>query len=353
MRILYDGYIYKLQENGGINRYFNEIISRLPEYVRPCIYGNHPVMALRPKNKTIKYLHGLPKILMPLGNYLWSRYNLFHPTYYHLTAPIDYSRIKTRCVVTVHDFVMSKYADQYHKSQKVITAQEEAIKRADYIICVSESTRQDLLLRYPECEDRSSVTHLASSLSMPKKPTQRPHPKPYCLYVGSRVFYKNFRWALDSISILKRQGLDVDLVVVGTPWTTEEMSLIRNISSENIRLYVQPNDSLLAALYKHALALIYPSNYEGFGLPPLEALSMGCPVIAQRSSSIPEVVGDAGILMDPDAASAELIAESVGSLYTDSAKRDEICAKASLRSREFSWETTAQKTLVAYHKALA
>ena len=351
MKVLFDGYIYKLQGNGGINRYFNEIISRLPNGVRPCIYGEHPALTLRPQNKNVKYISSIPRGIYSLGRYASNRFDLIHPTYYHLTPPLEYSKIKTRCIVTVHDFVMAKYADKYEKSQKVIVAQEEAIKSADYIVCVSESTRSDLLNRFPECEDRSSVTHLASSLSRSQNTSKSIHPGPYCLYVGSRVFYKNFHWALEAISILKKRSLDVDLVVVGESWNAEERSLISNAYKGKIRLVENPNDEVLSSLYENALALIYPSNYEGFGLPPLEAMTMGCPVIAQRTSSLPEVVGEAGILMDPARASAKVIAEAVQSLLMDSVMRSNLCAKGLAKSQDFSWHKTAQATLEAYNKA--
>jgi glycosyltransferase involved in cell wall biosynthesis len=356
MRILYDGYIYGLQKSGGINRYFYEIISRLPECSLPVIYGSRPAHEGFSKRQKIKCLPRMHDILRPVAELATHYFDLIHPTYYELTPPLSYSGLRTRCVVTVHDFIIARYEKRFLKGQKVLAAQDQAIKRADAIICVSESTRSDLLERYPECENRCSVTHLASSMARGGNRSLIPQSnicKPYCLYVGSRTFYKNFNWCLDAVAELKRRGLDMNLVVVGSPWTVEEQAEVRNSGlGERVKLIDFPTDETLAALYRDAVALLYPSEYEGFGLPPLEAMAMGCPVIAQRASSIPEVVGNGGILMQVEEASPLLIADLLAVLLSDSTLRATLSVKAQAQASTFSWERTTEQTFNIYQTTL-
>jgi glycosyltransferase involved in cell wall biosynthesis len=357
MRILYDGYIFGLQKTGGINRYFGELISRLPVSAQPIIYGDFPEAGFNPKNKSTKCISRFPRSLNCLAGHATGLFDLIHPTYYELTKPLDYKKIKTRCVITIHDFIMARYERLFKKSSKVIVAQEEAIKRADQIICVSESTKSDLLERFPDCENRCSVIYLASSMECPVDltvPSLYQASSPYFLYVGSRSFYKNFKWCLDALSNLQRRSIDINLVVAGPPWTSDEELIIRNSGlGHRIYLKVYPDDLDLARLYRNALALVYPSSYEGFGLPPLEAMKMGCPVIVQRISSLPEVVGKGGILMETKEASPLLIADVLEELLLNSLFRNEISRDAILQAQSFSWETTSEKTFDVYLGALA
>lgn len=357
MRILYDGYIYGLQRSGGINRYFYELIKRLPESCRPVILGDRPSIQVFPNHKNIKCIGHLPRILEPIAGIATRCFDVVHPTYYELTRPLKYSGVKTRCVVTIHDFIIDRYTNLFPKGKKVIIAQKQAIKRADAIICVSESTRMDLLARFPECENRCAVVPLASSMEFSHVCLSNQHgnvARPYCLYVGSRNFYKNFNWCLDAISDLKQRGLDLNLIVAGPSWTSDETITIRNSGvGERVELIEYPADAVLAALYKNAVALVYPSSYEGFGLPPLEAMTMGCPVIAQHASSLPEVIGDGGVLMQPQESSPILIADILAELLLNTSLRRLLSEKARSRAATFSWEKTAEMTFSIYRGSVA
>lgn len=350
MRILYDGYIFFLQKAGGVNRYFREIITRLPAPVRPTIYGSHKPALHPPSHPNLRWKtppRFADLLRTPLG--WWSTsFDVFHPSYYHLTRPFDWRALRKPVVLTVYDFTFSKYAHRYERSEKLLRDQEAAIRRADIILCISHSTRADLLERFPDCEGRSVVTHLASSLPAPIS-IRCPHDRPYFLFVGARAFYKNFDLAVRAVELLNKCGHQVDLLVVGPPWKDEEeKSLAEQGADRFVKLFEFPPDEILVSLYSHCVALIYPSEYEGFGLPPLEAMTQGAPVLALRTSSLPEVVGDGGILIDPQSATGEAFAGAAGELLESVPRRETLSRAAIEQSRKFSWDRAALETCAAY-----
>jgi glycosyltransferase involved in cell wall biosynthesis len=355
MKILYDGYIYRLQKSGGINRYFQEIISRLPSECRPSVYTTTRPVLHSLDHKNLRFVPKPPMahwLARPI-RWLAGKFDLFHPTYYHLTEPLDWSVVRGPVVLTVYDFVFSKYANRYSRTEKLLVAQREAIQRADVLLCISNSTKSDLLERFPECESRCFVTHLAANVPKPTE-TRSPNSKPYFLFVGSRVFYKNFRLTLDAVALLRNEGSDVELLVAGAPWNDEELKLIDLTKAASwLHLVEYPEDQTLANLYQHAVALIYPSEYEGFGLPPLEAMTLGTPVLTLNTSSLPEVVGEGGILLDPLNAAPEDLAAAASSLLREPDLRTRFSLAARQQASKFHWDLTAEGTLAAYRRAIA
>lgn len=352
MNVLYDGYIYQLQKAGGVNRYFSEIISRLPAPLRPTLFGSVRPSLHAPSHPSLRHVSPPPGSSLFRAPLRWwaSSFEIVHPTYYHLTPPLEWSRITAPIALTVYDFVFSKFADHYERSAKLLRAQEEAITRADLILCISHSTRKDLLERFPACEEKSIVTHLAANVP-PVGECARLHPRRYLLFVGARVFYKNFDLAVRTMKILQGEGEEVDLVVAGPAWTREEREFLAREKVENsVCLWEFPTDEQLAALYQHAEALIYPSQYEGFGLPPLEAMTLGTPVLALKSSSLPEVVGEGGILIDPEEGTAEAFASAAGRLLQDLHFRKRLAESAMAHAKTFHWDRTAQETWEAYRR---
>jgi len=352
MRIFYDGYINQLQKAGGVNRYFAEIISRLPAAAQSTLFGAVPPALHAPKHAGLRNISPPPlsRFLKTPIHWWTSSFQIVHPTYYHLTPPLEWSGIRAPIVLTVYDFVFSKFADHYERSGKLLEAQQEAIKRADLILCISHSTRADLLERFPECEERSVVTHLAANVPSAQDPA-RAHPKKYLLFVGARVFYKNFDLAVRSVQLLRENGEDVDLVVAGPPWTAAEKKfLAEQRAGDSVHLWEFPDDEKLAALYRDAEVLIYPSQYEGFGLPPLEAMTLGTPVLALKSSSLPEVVGEGGILVDPQEGSPEAFAAAAARILQDASFRNQLALAAKVHAAGFHWDRTAAETFAAYER---
>lgn len=354
MKILYDGYIFYLQKAGGVNRYFAEIISRLPESDTPIVYGPTIPVLHRPAHPRLRWLAPPPGkrwLRAPL-NRLASGCDVFHPSYYHLTEPLEWSRLKLPVVLTVYDFVFSKYADRYERSEKLLNAQRAAIERADLLLCISHSTQKDLLERFPECENRSIVTYLATSIAPAKIEPVRGE-RPYFLYVGARVFYKNFDVALRCVALLRARKYDVDLLVVGPGWNDRELKELSDVKAESfVKLVEFPDDEELAGLYQGATALIYPSEYEGFGLPPLEAMTLATPVLALETSSLPEVINKGGILIPNGVSKVEEFADAAESLLANADTRRRYSEAAIRQSARFNWKNTAAATFSGYQRAI-
>jgi len=352
MRILYDGYIYRLQKTGGINRYFQEIIARLPADFRPCIYGRAPSELNRPGRRQLRLARPFPfpSLTSSLAARWASRFDVVHPTYYHLSEPLDYRAIRAPVALTVYDFVFRRYGHLYEKSTKLLAAQKEAIDRADVLLCISRSTMDDLLEFHPGAAGRAMVIPLACpSMPAPSAEAYSTHKKPYFLFVGARSFYKNFALAVRALSIVASTDSEMEMVVAGAPWNESEMKLLREEGlADRVRLLEFPRDEELANLYAGAVCLMYPSEYEGFGLPLLEALSNGTPVVALRASSIPEVAGPGGILIEPREATPETLADAVRQIHDSPSLRQTLVASGRRHLSSFSWERTAAATLRAY-----
>jgi glycosyltransferase involved in cell wall biosynthesis len=361
MRILYDGQIYAMQTAGGINRYFANIISRLPESYNPTLTAIHQSYKLNypvhPMLEVYKYKRFRPnrlssKIEKKYFRYLSGvkKFDIAHPTYYSLLTQKDIKEYSHPVVITVYDMIHELFAAEIEPEGYTIEAKRKAILAAQAIICISENTKKDLLKLYPMVEDKISVTYLASEMDASLSHGAELVPsRPYYLYVGSRTSsYKNFDGLLLAFSKAVSVNPEIALCVVGSSFNSAELNLIDELKlTEHIEHYGYASDSHIAKLYRCSVAFVYPSLYEGFGIPPLEAMACGTVVIASNSSSIPEVVGDAGILFEPKATGD--LADILLSLLDNSQERDRLIAKGYQRAKMFSLDKTVSQTLDVYH----
>ena len=192
------------------------------------------------------------------------------------------------------------------------------------------------------------VTYLAAEIdaSASHGPERVPE-RPYFLYVGLRYEYKNFSGLLAAFAQARPSLSDMALCVVGAPFTDEEEKLIAELGLDGaIEHYSQISDSHLAKLYRCSVAFVYPSLYEGFGLPPLEAMACGAPVVSSNSSSLPEVVGDAALFFDPT--SKDEMAHRLVTIADDSAERERLIRRGQERVQMFTWDQTVSATLEIY-----
>ena len=371
MRILYDGQMYGWQVAGGINRYFSNVIGRLPSDYEPTLLvgQTNPVNFPSHANlKVYKYGGSLPQLEQfsyRLGRYsakvrdrlltefcARGRFDLFHPTYYMLLTRRPIGSYRAPTVLTVWDMIDEVFPAEMDPTGEHAECKRRAVLAADRVICISEHTKKDLLARYPVPEERVSVTYLASEIDESLSHGNESVPaRPYFLYVGSRSPYKNFDGLLRAFAKVVSMRPTVTLCVVGASFSDDETRKINGLGlTRHIENYVHANDRHLAKLYRCSLALVYPSLYEGFGLPPLEAMACGTATLVANTSSLPEVVGEAGLLFDPlrddDLISMLLV------LIDDSAMREELIRKGRLRAREFGWEKTVARTLEVYRSAL-
>jgi glycosyltransferase involved in cell wall biosynthesis len=356
MNILYDGKIYLMQTAGGINRYFANLINRLPAYYSPAIttcqprninFPHHPNLknyffqrcGFRPR----RISYWLEKIYFQ-AIVKYQKFDLIHPTYYSALTRENIGKYQTPIVLTVHDMIHEMfYPDSIDVEEK-----RTAINSATAIICISQNTKKDLLERYAIPEEKISVIYLASEIDASLAYGSEVVPtSPYFLYVGNRLSYKNFDGLLLAFAKAASSNPEVKLCVIGSPFNPYEQELIANLGlTSRIEFYGYVNDSHLAKLYRCSVAFVYPSLYEGFGIPPLEAMGCGTAVVAANTSSIPEVVGDGGLLFNPNA--THELADILLFLLDNPIERERIIAKGYQQNQKFSWDKTVAQTLDVY-----
>jgi len=365
MRIFYDGQIYNMQTTGGINRYFANLINRLPANFIPSLYVDripefnapcHPNLQLyQPRKSILSKISGrLDGCYHHLENRFYRNitalksFDLAHPTYYTLRTQQDVGKYRCPVVLTVWDMIHEMFPAQMDPTGLHAEEKRRSIMSAQAVICISENTKKDLLERYPVQESKVIVTYLASEIDESLAHGVDPvPPRPYFLFVGSRSSYKNFDALLVSLSETISMRRAASLCVVGLPFNGRESKLITELGvAGHIEHYGLVSDRHLAKLYRCSIALVYPTLYEGFGIPPLEAMACGTVVVASNASSLPEVVGDAGILFSPG--SKDELTDILISLINNPAQRERLIAKGRQRVREFSWDKTAAQTLDVY-----
>ena len=291
----------------------------------------------------------LNKALLPL---YWAgrNFDIVHETYY---SQVCRGRGRVR-VVTIYDMIHELFPQDFPDSAQVTAAKHAAVGRADHIVCISETTRQDAIRLLGIAPERSSVIYLGCSLDTPTPvapPAAEATPGPCILYVGVRSGYKNFRVLLEAFAASKSLPRTVDLVAFGgRPFSPEERRRIEELGVAGRVRQMSGSDRLLDAHYRAALAFVYPSRYEGFGIPPLEAMAAGCPVACSDAGSIREVVGDAGAYFEPDNVQGlRAILERLGEDHTYAA---ELRVKGFAQIQKYSWGRCAEETLQLYERLL-
>lgn len=365
MNILFDHQIFCMQQYGGVSRYFYELarhIAGIPgNQVEICasLYSNEylskPGKIRLNGIKTRPILIG--KILVETIDGLISsfrtrsRYNIdiFHETYFSL---MDGCPSSAKRIVTVHDMIHEKSIEKYSKWDRTLRSKPTSVRRADHIICVSENTRKDLIEIFNVPEKKTSVIHLGCTLTRKKNINPSVIDKPYLLYVGKRNGYKNFKTFLTSYARSLRLANEFSLICFGGgKFNTSERQYMTKLglSPENV-IQISGGDEILAGLYSSAKALVFPSLYEGFGIPPLEAMSFDCPVVCSNTSSMPEVVGDAAEFFNP--ADEDDIGAAIERVVSSLEKSSQLIIKGKARVKQFSWVKCGQKTINVYQKIL-
>ena len=247
--------------------------------------------------------------------------------------------------------IHEKFGDALDPDGRHRRVKREAVQAADALICISRNTRRDLLEIFPwAAEKLVRVIHLAPFITgdMAAEGEDLPR-RPYFLYVGSRErAYKNFDGLLRALAVLRQRRPEALLCVAGWPkWYPHERRLLEDLGlAEAVLNLGGVSHGRLAALYRGSLALVYPSLYEGFGIPPLEAMSCGAAVLASRAASIPETTGRAALLVAPGV--EEEPVEGRDRLYCDSSLRERLIEAGRKQAAKFSWRETAARTVEVY-----
>jgi glycosyltransferase involved in cell wall biosynthesis len=361
MRIFFDHQVFSLQDAGGASRYHFELIRGLQQMKDVAIEAllglNNSVLpfaGLRQANTRVvsHATHMKPGAARYVANELRSaaiaplqgKFDIYHPTLYRALPWVR----RRRVVVTHHDCIHERFPHLFPDAASIIRTKRKLFQQADAIICVSESSRNDLLHFYEGLEKKSYVVYHGFT-PLPEDSEPMSIQPPYLLYVGSRSGYKNFGLLLDAFS---RSGLAQDyrlLAVGGGALTVEEEQTIAALGLRAVVTVVpKAGERLLSRAYRQAALFVYPSLYEGFGFPPLEAMSLGCPVLVHRTSSLPEICGEAAFYFEKTNELGESLVATLGNIA-------ELDRKGKLGKQQvlrYDWKRTAEQTFDVYHGVL-
>lgn len=369
MRIAFDHQIFSAQPWGGISRYFVRLAQELDAAgedvsVMAHFHKNHHLIeasdALVDGRSVIAWHHRLGKLAQGFNNPLLSRSlrrwppDIFHETYY---KGHKRDSLKAPVVVTVYDMIHEIMPEVFRQGDQTPTRKRNAVRQADHVICISEHTRQDLL-RFVDIDPaKTSVVHLG--VDLPAKSNWYPsvssidaNKRPMVLYVGQRGGYKNFSLLLRALAQSSTLHHEVDIVCFGGgALTAQELSMANELGFRPDQLkHDAGDDQKLNRLYQQAHVFVHTSLYEGFGLPPLEAMAQGCPVVSSNASCMPEVLGEAAHFFDPE--SIEQLRDALEAV-AESAERRKALTKAGYEHCEtLSWARCAQNTLQVYESVL-
>ena len=355
-RIIFGPEIWSLQSEGGISRYFQELIHGLSDLgmrgkVLAQNYANSRLDALEVEGFEIQTLMDFEFSYTQIAKLLEDEIggNIFHPTYYsqHLRK---YQNSSTRIVVTVHDMISEIFPGKKPRFRKSTDVKEISVRGADHILTVSHQTKNDLVSIYKLPEENISVTYLGSNLHLlPKTAVSKVVEGEYLLYVGKRGGYKNFLNFATAYSRSKTLMENFSIVAVGGgEFCSNELLKLQDLGIADKVIQMDANDHQLAMFYRNATCLVYPSLYEGFGLPPVEAMSLNCPVIASSGGSIPEICKNAVEYFDP--ADIESIGQTLSTTLGHEQRLSDMRKSGLLVAKQYAWEKTALDTLNVYKK---
>lgn len=355
MKVLYD-YQGFIQHHGGVSRYHVELIKNLRKlgvecdvpfllseniyldeanihHINPLSNWRHPI-----KNNVYKWFDQ-KNSLRTIGK---GNFDIFHPTFLN---PYYVGHTKGKTVIpTMHDLNNEKFPD-YIDSSIVATKRKKVIENADHIIAISQQTKNDLIQFYNVEEEQISVVYHGIDQDIYVTDKKRLFEKPYILYVGGRNRYKNFSVFLKGFALVHD---DIDLVCTGVAFNSEELKLINELHLEQKIHQMFVSNEQLNQLMAQAVAFVYPSIAEGFGMPILEAFRCGSPCIISNIMCFHEVAGDVAQYFNPE--EPEDIATVISRTINDDQLLASLRKRGFERMTDFSWERTAKETLKVYNK---
>lgn len=362
IRISVDGIIYQYQAHGGISSLYTEVLPRIcamDEDISFEIVTTGRIRARLPTHSRIRHtpLFPIDRVLRPQR--LWWRVapeirslvqrpalrtrleSIWHSTYY--TLPIGWRGPQ---VVTVVDMIPELFIKP--PDHRFLSRKRNCVMSADVVVCISETTRKDLVNYYGLDQAKTRVVYLGCNdafANAGNKEEHVPFSRPFLLYIGRRSGYKDFATLFEALANWKNRN-DVDLVVVGDQWTSQES---KELSRYNMRSHVYlvqaPTDGFLSILYHGASAFVYPSLYEGFGIPLVEAMTSGCPIVASRIPSTLEIAADCPYYFVPG--NRESLLAAIEAALSEGRHSSRV-TNGFIRGKQFTWDETAKGILSVY-----
>ena len=373
MKILYDHQAFTYQKWGGVSKSFCELITHRPmgmdyeisivESDNVHLRESHLVDYILPVSRDLASFHskhsflGREKIYNFLGEAVFLHtaevtnkrnsikkikegdYDVFHPTFFD-NYFLPYLREKP-FVLTVHD-LMPELFGWYSKDPQIVN-KPVLCEKASAIITVSENTKKDLCRIYKVPENKVHVIYHGfpekiKSVASDKRIVENP----YFLYVGRRDGYKNWPQTIMDFADFHKNHPDVMMICTGAAFSEQETQLLRDLHIDNVVRAIFVSDVQMANLYAHAIAFIFPSLYEGFGMPILESFAYGCPTLLNNKSCFPEIGGNAAIYFDSEQGKSNLLQKMEDAYSMTSAEREGIKAKGFQRLKKFSWSKSSE-----------
>ena len=386
MRVLFDHQAFELQTIGGVSRSYAEIISHLRSLGCDCPISIKESDNIYLKEKKLEspiyplhYHHNLlfgkkqlfngqryltRKLLKLLGysNDCWNfnrdlsikriknqQFDIFEPTFFD-SYFLPYLKEKP-FVLTVHDMIPEVFPEYFPRDDFQIVQKRELCHLAAHIHVPSQKTKEDLInILNIKPENVSVIYHGAPFFTENENYTKNLFDFPYLLYVGDRYGYKNFAPWLRSAQRVINDYPDIHIVCTGKSFNSIELRLIDDLHLNNNVHHFFANQESLSSLYHNAIAFVYPSEYEGFGLPILEAFTYECPVMLNASSCFPEVGGDAVIYFNQKRESSDFYDKFQTLLLMSSKERSDLIERGKARLLSFSWEKAAKQLLSIYSR---
>ena len=355
MKILYDHQIFWKQKYGGISRYYVNLINALLknnidiEIISP-IYRNKYLHQLPAKIIKGTYLKRKPIFLGWLINYLNKRILLhnikkksdciFHSTYYDCDLDKNY---KNKHVITIFDTI-----HELRRNDPNFLPKKKILEKADKIICISDVTKNNLINIYNQDPDKLETIHLGFDHIIYDQLLSFTHKRPFLLFVGSREKYKNFLYFIEQFSKSSQLMRNFDIILFGGGNITDNENQKLNFLGyqKNQIKHYEGSDQFLFTLYKKAEIFIFPSMFEGFGIPLIEAQACGCPILASDIDTFREICGDSVLYFDLSIKD-DLIHKLEEILYSSDLKA-KIKSKGQLNHSKYTWDNCAKKTIALY-----
>jgi len=351
MKVFYDNQAFLIQKFGGVSRYFCELIKHsqglfdysvggiFSDNYYACELGFHKYFPIKVNFKGKWRLQKWLNIRDSIKK-LKDNYDVMHPTYYS-----DYwtSKIDKPFVITVHDMI-------HELLFTALPNKKEMLERSVQIIAISQNTKSDILKFHPQIpEEKISVIYHGTSWDILKNRTLTNEKKNYILFTGNRMFYKNFNNFIYAIAPLLVK-YNLQLKCTGNPFTNSESDLLKQQKIFDRTSVQFSNEEELKELYANALCFVFPSLYEGFGIPILEAFACGCPLVLSNTSCFPEISGNAGIYFEPE--SVDDMREKIENVICSESLRKALASKGFERLKAFSWRQCAEQTTKVYENCI-
>lgn len=385
MKALFDYQAFTLQRYGGVSKCFCELMAHFPEgyqyeigvksTANVHLLNTHSIASNIEKakltldsflgginfrgkgriysfmNSWLPYFPSSERINKSYSLELIKRgdYDVFHPTFFdsYYLKYLD----KKPFVFTIHDMMPELFPQYFKRNDPQIVGKRYLVDKAAAIVAVSDQTKQDIM-RILGVDERKIHVVYHGSPQYKEEPIKRLVGYSYYLYMGTRGCYKNFIPMLTDFAAYWKKGYTEKLICTGPEFSVDELTIINQLGVRDKVVHYRASDSDVRSLYAYAVAFIYPSLYEGFGMPILEAFSCGCPVLLNRKSCFPEIAGDAALYFDSDGHNSDLTEVLENMTAFSMEKRNELIRKGYERNMLFSWTESARKLVDIYESVI-